>query len=136
MPWDAQVSRVHAELVSVGRDWAIDDGGLSRNGTYVNGQRIAERRRLRDGDTLRFGATAMVFRRPSDARLELVGDRVPPVSRVRRACRIAQRAVLRELCRPMARRWRPRPPARPTRRSRLRCSCRSTRSRGTCGCCS
>ena len=102
MPWDAQVSRVHAELVSVGRDWAIDDGGLSRNGTYVNGQRIAERRRLRDGDTLRFGATAMVFRRPSDAMsvssATVVAAGLPgPTS-----LSDAQRAVLRELCRPMA----------------------------------
>jgi DNA-binding CsgD family transcriptional regulator len=102
LPWDAQVSRVHAELVCVGRDWAIDDGGLSRNGTYVNGQRIAERRRLRDGDTLRFGATAMVFRRPSDARgtgspTVLAADLPGPMS-----LSDAQRAVLRELCRPLA----------------------------------
>src|SRR3712207_5220164 len=67
LTWDERVSRVHAQLVCVGGDWAIDDGGLSRNGTFVNGQRIAERRRLHDGDTLRFGATAMVFRRPVDA---------------------------------------------------------------------
>jgi hypothetical protein len=102
LPWDAKVSRVHAELVCVGRDWAIDDGGLSRNGTYVNGQRIAERRRLRDGDTLRFGATAMVFRRPSEA-VELASPTVSasdlpePTS-----LSDAQRAVLRELCRPLA----------------------------------
>jgi len=102
LPWDAQVSRVHAELVCVGRDWAIDDGGLSRNGTYVNGRRIAERRRLRDGDTLRFGETAMVFRRP--------GDEVEVASATVSASDLpgptslsdAQRAVLRELCRPLA----------------------------------
>src|SRR5215212_10037212 len=98
----AQVSRVHAELVWVGRDWAIDDGGLSRNGTYVNGQRIAERRRLRDGDTLRFGATAMVFRRPSDA-VE-VGSATVSASDLPGPTSLsdAQRAVLRELCRPLA----------------------------------
>ena len=98
LPWDAQVSRVHAELVCVGRDWAIDDGGLSRNGTYVNGQRIAERRRLRDGDTLRFGATAMVFRRPSDAMSVSLGDRgrgrpPRPDEPVGRPARGAARAV-------------------------------------------
>jgi DNA-binding CsgD family transcriptional regulator len=102
LPWDAQVSRVHAELVCVGRDWAIDDGGLSRNGTYVNGQRIAERRRLSDGDTLRFGATAMVFRRPIDA----VSAGSPTVSAAElpgpTSLSDAQRAVLRELCRPLA----------------------------------
>jgi hypothetical protein len=102
LSWDAQVSRVHAELARVGHDWAVDDGGLSRNGTYVNGQRIAERRRLRDGDTLRFGMTAMVFRRPSDA-VEVASPTVAasglpgPTS-----LSDAQRAVLRELCRPLA----------------------------------
>jgi hypothetical protein len=102
LPWDAQVSRVHAELVAVGRDWAIDDGGLSRNGTYVNGQRIAERRRLRDGDTLRFGATAMVFRRPSEA--VDVGSATVSASDLPGPTSLsdAQRAVLRELCRPLA----------------------------------
>jgi DNA-binding CsgD family transcriptional regulator len=102
MPWDEQVSRVHAELVCVGHDWAIDDGGLSRNGTYVNGRRIAERRRLRDGDTLRFGATAMVFRRPLEAgdlaSATVSASGLPgPTS-----LSDAQRAVLRELCRPLA----------------------------------
>ncbi len=102
LPWDGQVSRVHAEFVCVGRDWAIDDGGLSRNGTFVNGQRIAERRRLHDGDTLRFGATAMVFRRPSEAMsvssATVVATGLPgPTS-----LSDAQRAVLRELCRPLA----------------------------------
>ncbi len=102
LPWDAQVSRVHAELVWVGRDWAIDDGGLSRNGTYVNGQRIAERRRLRDGDTLRFGETAMVFRRPSDA-VEVASATVAASSLpTPTSLSDAQRAVLRELCRPLA----------------------------------
>jgi hypothetical protein len=102
LPWDGQVSRVHAELVAVGRDWAIDDGGLSRNGTYVNGQRIAERRRLQDGDTLRFGSTAMVFRRPATSSeagsATVVASGLPgPTS-----LSDAQRAVLRELCRPLA----------------------------------
>jgi hypothetical protein len=113
LPWDAQVSRVHAELVCVGGDWAIDDGGLSRNGTYVNGQRIAERRRLSDGDTLRFGATAMVFRRPSQS-LQVISptvvasDVLAPTS-----LSAAQRAVLRELCRPLAGDARARPATNP-----------------------
>jgi pSer/pThr/pTyr-binding forkhead associated (FHA) protein len=102
LPWDGQVSRVHAELVWVGRDWAVDDGGLSRNGTYVNGQRIAERRRLRDGDTLRFGETAMVFRRPSDA-IEIASATVTASSLPGPGnLSDSQRAVLRELCRPLA----------------------------------
>ena len=102
LPWDGQASRVHAELVRVGGDWAVDDGGLSRNGTYVNGERIAERRRLHDGDTLRFGATAMVFRRPEvrpfDAARTILADATPGPAELSPA----QRAVLRELCRPFA----------------------------------
>src|SRR4051794_12974740 len=43
--WDDRVSRVHAELVRTGGEWAVVDDGLSRNGTYVNGERVAGRRR-------------------------------------------------------------------------------------------
>ena len=75
-----------------------------RNGTFVNGHRVAERRRLRDGDTLRFGATAMVFRRPSDAgrarrRRPCVRART---SRRRRAC---SEAAARGAARAVPRRW-------------------------------
>ncbi|HWH95700.1 MAG TPA: FHA domain-containing protein [Baekduia sp.] len=102
LPWDGQVSRVHAELVRIGSDWAVDDGGLSRNGTYVNGERIAERRRLHDGDTLRLGGTAMVFRRPAarpfDAATTILADNTPGPGDLSSS----QRAVLRELCRPFA----------------------------------
>jgi hypothetical protein len=99
--WDDQVSRVHAELARVGLDWAVADGGLSRNGTYLNGRRIEERRRLADGDTMRFGATAVLFRRPAggaqgSATVEAT-DLPEPGD-----LSTAQRAVLRELCRPFA----------------------------------
>ena len=46
LPWDTEVSRVHAELERVGDDWAIVDDGLSRNGSWVNGTRITGRHRL------------------------------------------------------------------------------------------
>ena len=62
LPWDGQVSRVHAELVNVGGDWALEDGGLSRNGSYVNGDRLEGRRELRHDDELRFGHTSLTFR--------------------------------------------------------------------------
>ena len=102
LPWDGQVSRVHAELVNVGGDWALEDGGLSRNGSYVNGERLSERRRLADGDTLRFGHTEVLFRAPAvSGRLEgttLLADSNPgPVE-----LSPAQRAVMRALCRPFA----------------------------------
>jgi len=65
LPWDAEVSRVHAQLERVGSDWALIDDGLSRNGSYVNGERVAGRRRLSDGDRLCFGETPMLFRAPT-----------------------------------------------------------------------
>ena len=33
----------------------------STNGTYVNGQRLVAERRLRDGDNVSIGATAIVY---------------------------------------------------------------------------
>ena len=56
-PWDTEVSRLHAQIEPVGSDWIVVDDGLSRNGTYVNGERINGRRRLSDGDRLVFGET-------------------------------------------------------------------------------
>lgn len=67
LPWDANVSRVHAELVRIGDDWAVVDDGLSTNGTFVGSERVERRRRLRDGDTLRCGDTMLDFRAPFQA---------------------------------------------------------------------
>jgi len=67
LEWDDNVSRVHAELIRVGGEWTVTDDGLSRNGSYVNGERIAGRRRLRDGDSLRLGETAITYRAPASA---------------------------------------------------------------------
>jgi len=67
LPWDGDVSRVHAELVRIADDWAVVDDGLSRNGTFLNGERVERRRRLRDGDELRCGQTALRFYAPFEA---------------------------------------------------------------------
>ena len=67
LPWDGDVSRVHAELVRIADDWAVVDDGLSRNGTFVNGERVERRRRLRDGDELRCGRTSLRFYAPFEA---------------------------------------------------------------------
>src|SRR3954451_12213164 len=40
LPWDEEVSRLHAELVRLGPDWVLHDEALSRNGTFVNGARV------------------------------------------------------------------------------------------------
>jgi len=96
--WDRDASRAHAELERVGGVWTISDDGLSRNGTFVNGERIGSRQRLRDGDVLRIGRTVIVFRDPASAGFSSTNmggpELVPPhVSD-------AQRRVLIALCRP------------------------------------
>jgi pSer/pThr/pTyr-binding forkhead associated (FHA) protein len=64
--WDGEVSGVHAQLEPGGGEWTLVDDGLSSNGSFVNGERVAGRRRLRDGDMLRFGATLVLYREPGD----------------------------------------------------------------------
>src|SRR5687768_10035931 len=61
LSWDREVSRLHAQLERIGREWTLVDEGLSRNGSYVNGERLTGRRRLRDGDRLCFGVTAVIY---------------------------------------------------------------------------
>jgi pSer/pThr/pTyr-binding forkhead associated (FHA) protein len=99
LPWDAEVSRVHAQLERVGGDWAVIDDGLSRNGTYVNGDRVTGRRRLHDGDRLCFGETPVLFRAPgSEGSLStaVVGARQGDIPLTE-----AQRRILVALCRPL-----------------------------------
>jgi len=64
LSWDGEVSGVHAQLEPGGGEWTLVDDGLSRNGSFVNGERVAGRRRLRDGDMLRFGRTVALYRAP------------------------------------------------------------------------
>jgi serine/threonine protein kinase len=64
--WDGEVSRQHARLELGAGGWEVVDEG-SRNGTFVNGERVQGRRALGDGDSVRFGATAMTFREPQAA---------------------------------------------------------------------
>src|SRR6185436_866564 len=61
LAWDTEVSRLHAQVEPVGSDWIVVDDGLSRNGTYVNGERVNGRRRLTDGDRIVFGETPVTF---------------------------------------------------------------------------
>ena len=99
LSWDTRVSTVHAELERIGGAWAIVDDGLSRNGTYVNGERISGRRRLRDGDVLQFGETVAAFRAPLQATTKTAtwsGASVLSAAQLSDA----QRRVLVALCRP------------------------------------
>lgn len=100
IPWDRHVSSLHAELRLVAGSWLAIDDGVSRNGTFVNGERVAGRRRLADGDQIRVGRTTLVFRLPgasaggSGATAVLEDDDGPP------PLTPAQRRVLVALCRP------------------------------------
>jgi class 3 adenylate cyclase len=61
--WDSEVSRRHAHLLDTGEGWALVDDE-SRNGSYLNGERVTRQRPLRDGDVFRFGDTVVLFRAP------------------------------------------------------------------------
>jgi pSer/pThr/pTyr-binding forkhead associated (FHA) protein len=98
LDWDIQVSRVHAELVRLGGDWAVSDDGLSSNGTFVNGARIRGRRRLHDGDEVKVGTTVIAFRAPARGAsgTTFVPEQLEDAPRLGES----QRAVLVALARP------------------------------------
>jgi pSer/pThr/pTyr-binding forkhead associated (FHA) protein len=100
LPWDREVSRVHAELRTVAGQWTISDDGLSQNGTYVNEVRLVGRRRLSDGDLIRVGRTRITFHLPADDDGALT--LLPGELNATTALSDQQHAVLRELCRPLA----------------------------------
>jgi len=60
------VSRRHARIVLAGGKASIEDL-RSKNGTFVNGQDIAKRTALADGDQIRVGPETMVLRELSPA---------------------------------------------------------------------
>jgi hypothetical protein len=99
LDWDQRVSAVHAELTPLGAQWTIADEGLSRNGTWVNGERLHGRRRLRGGDAIRLGVTTLAYH-------DTVAD--PPSATITQEDSLggsdritdAQRRVLVALCRP------------------------------------
>ena len=96
--WDSLVSRLHAEFECVSGQWTVVDDGLSTNGSFVNGERVTGRRRLRDGDALRFGRTHLLFRAPAlgSSSTTTFGDDLPSAATLSPA----QRRVLVALCRP------------------------------------
>jgi pSer/pThr/pTyr-binding forkhead associated (FHA) protein len=100
LPWDAEVSRVHAQLEPVGREWSLIDDGISRNGSYVNGERLDRRRRLRDGDRLCFGETAVLFRAPELA--DTMSTAAVSTGPGEVHLTDTERRVLVALCRPLA----------------------------------
>jgi pSer/pThr/pTyr-binding forkhead associated (FHA) protein len=98
LSWDATVSRAHARLERLGMGaWMLVDDGLSQNGSIVNGERMRQRRRLVDGDVLRFGDTCIVYRAQ-------LGDLGQATTLAAGSAEVhlspAQRRVLIALCRP------------------------------------
>lgn len=59
---DASVSRRHARIVIDVSGARLEDLG-SKNGTRLNGEGVERPTPLHDGDTLRLGSVAMIFRR-------------------------------------------------------------------------
>jgi FHA domain/Bacterial regulatory proteins, luxR family len=99
LDWDGEVSRLHAQLESVGQEWTLVDDGLSRNGSFVNGQRVRGRQRLQDGDRLCFGSTLVLYRAPTQGESRSTEIRASGGGPVHLSP--AQRQVLIALCRPL-----------------------------------
>jgi FHA domain len=98
LAWDREVSRLHAQLEPAGGQWLLVDDGISRNGTFVNGERVQGRRRLRDGDRLCFGETPVIYRGPQDGAETTL--RALPNQAVA-TLTPTQRRILVALCRPV-----------------------------------
>jgi pSer/pThr/pTyr-binding forkhead associated (FHA) protein len=95
---DSSISRLHAMIEWVETHWTIVDDGLSRNGTFVNGERITGRRPLHSGDKIRVGETVLTFhdaQRPVGVTTSIAGE-IPSRSSLTEA----QLRVLTALCRP------------------------------------
>ncbi len=99
LTWDDEVSRAHADIECIGAVWTVVDDGRSRNGSFVNGERVHGRRTLRHGDVITIGRTRLTFLAPlsgGDGSTAVgLGGSAPALS-------AAQRRVLVALCRPLA----------------------------------
>jgi hypothetical protein len=99
IPWDPELSRLHASLELRAGEWTISDDGYSQNGTWVNGLRLAGRRRLSDGDLVRVGRTTIAYCDPVPIG---TGPTLVPgdLSATPRFSEQQQR-ILRALCKPL-----------------------------------
>ena len=102
LDFDPTVSQLHAELERIGRHWVVYDDGLSRHGSFLNGEPVHGRRRLENGDELRLGSTTLTFRQAAPA--ETIPAPTAAASAENRPARLTetQREVLIALARPFA----------------------------------
>lgn len=93
---DRTVSRLHAVLEPFPTGWCIRDLA-SRNGTFVNGERVVGERPLRAGDEIRVGKTTFTFRLDQPAAQDTATEigKPPPDLTPR------EREVLISLCQPV-----------------------------------
>jgi len=99
LPWDPEVSRLHAELAFRAGEWTICDDGWSQNGTWVNELRLTGRRRLSDGDLIRVGRTILAYCRPGV--IGIGPTLVPGELSATPKFSEQQQRILRSLCRPL-----------------------------------
>ena len=99
---DSTVSRVHAVLENLGFAWSIRDVG-SRNGTYLNGEKISAERVLRSGDELRVGKSRLIFWEVRQADEASVNEATVAAEPTQPTPRLTRREleVLMVLCRPL-----------------------------------
>jgi hypothetical protein len=100
LTWDNEVSRAHAWLEPVDDDWILVDEGMSRNGSYRNGDRIKSRVRLEHDDRLCFGKTVVTFRAAGSGRGSESTARTPGAG-VALTLSPMKRKVAIALCRPV-----------------------------------
>ena len=60
LPTDSTVSRKHAVFLPTGTGWELSDSG-SANGTFVNGQRLANPQVLSHGDEIKIGSSRLRY---------------------------------------------------------------------------
>jgi hypothetical protein len=99
LTWDDEVSRAHADLERRGEVWTFVDDGRSRNGSFVNGERLHGSRVLHNGDLIAVGRTRIEFCAPLP---DGVGSTVASGRPALPELSPAQRRVLVALCRPFA----------------------------------
>lgn len=92
---DKAVSRLHAVFEPYGSGWCVRDLG-SRNGTFVNGERLLGDQVLHHGDEVRLGTTRLVFRTdtPAEPTMTETVEAAPDLTR-------RERDVLVALCKPV-----------------------------------